>query len=364
MKVSKQVSQTLDQCLVSDDQYFSEDNLIAIVENSFVCPFKNRSNNLYCFYCKEFYAIGDDLRRHTWDHDPRTFKKFINVKKYYYIDTTRIDCRLCSNKIDSIGEFKNHISTDHSVKIHSNAEDVFVQFRITFTNLTCVVCKQVFVDFNAISKHMIEHYSNCTCDICGLCFLDKHKLSIHMKCHRPDEKHPCEVCGKIFKSKFYKDSHVETIHNKIPIIKCPRCEEMFLTYAVRNKHLVDAHGLNQSFPCNLCSKVYNKRKTLTEHNRRTHMKVLKHQCEYCEQRFYSPCRLKEHMATHTEKRNVYSCNNCEKSYPRLKSLQEHLKSHDERSLHCQICGQAFVNGLVLNEHIKSVHPNCQLDSYF
>ncbi|KAG7298326.1 hypothetical protein JYU34_017926 [Plutella xylostella] len=347
-----------------DLDYMAEENLLNIIENSYVVPFKNRRNNYYCYYCKDYYPKPEDLREHTITHDTKPFQLLMGYKKMPKLDITRIDCRLCTEKIDDINTFKSHIEQVHGKKIYSEAPDKLLLYKLTWNNLTCVMCSDVFEDFNGLNTHMVEHFSNYTCDVCGMCFLEKPRLDAHLKRHKDDEKHTCEICGKVFKSNHYKDMHVDIVHKKKAIIRCPRCDECFMSYALKNKHLTDAHGQKRVYPCNLCDKVYNRQKTLTEHQRRNHQKVLRHQCEYCEQRFYLPSRLKEHMATHTGERN-FRCEYCEKSYPRLKSLQYHIRTHtNDRRYRCHICGQAFIQNASLKSHIKSHHPECEIEGCY
>ncbi|XP_028029600.1 PR domain zinc finger protein 5-like [Bombyx mandarina] len=342
----------------------AEENLMTIVQYSYVCPFKNRRNNYYCFYCKDYYPKPEDLRSHTLQHDTKPFQLLMGYKKMPKLDITRIDCKLCPMKIDDLNVFKAHVDQIHGKKIYFEAPDKLLLYRLTWNDLVCVMCSDVFEDFNTLNTHMVEHFSNYTCDVCGVCFLEKTRLDAHLKRHKDDEKHTCEICGKVFKSNHYKDMHVDIVHKKKAIIRCPRCDECFMSYALKNKHLTEAHGQKRTYPCNLCDKVYNRQKTLTEHQRRNHQKVLKHQCEYCDQRFYLPSRLKEHMATHTGERN-FRCEYCEKSYPRLKSLQYHIRTHtNDRRYRCHVCGQAFIQNASLKSHIKSHHPECDIEGCY
>ncbi|KAM3957597.1 uncharacterized protein ACR2FA_008300 [Aphomia sociella] len=342
----------------------SEENLLTIIQYSYVCPFKNRRNNYYCFYCKDYYPKPEDLREHTVTHDTKPFQLLMGYKKMPKIDITRIDCRLCPTKIEDLNVFKQHVDQVHGKKIYFEAPDKMLLYKLTWNDLVCVMCNDVFEDFNTLNTHMVEHFSNYTCDICGVCFLEKPRLDAHLKRHKDDERHTCEVCGKVFKSNHYKDMHVDVVHKKKAIIRCPMCDECFMSYALKNKHLTEAHGQKRTYPCNLCDKVYNRQKTLTEHQRRNHQKVLKHQCEYCDQRFYLPSRLKEHMATHTGERN-FRCEYCDKSYPRLKSLQYHIRTHtNDRRYRCHICGQGFIQNAALKTHLKSHHPECDIEGCY
>ncbi|KAL0808609.1 hypothetical protein ABMA28_013050 [Loxostege sticticalis] len=340
-------------------------NAVTIVQNSYVCPFHNRISNYYCYYCKDQFVNPIELRDHTLSHDPKElFESMMENKKIPKIDITRIDCRLCPDKIDDIDSFKRHITTTHGKVIYP-VENEFLKFRLTMNNLTCTECNSVFPYFDMLKKHMIDHFGTYICDMCGACFLEQNSLRTHIKSHNKVEANfPCEICGKNLKSKYSRYLHVATVHEKKPTVNCYKCEASFLSYALRNRHLIEVHGDKRTFPCKLCDKVYNRRKTLMEHNRRNHLKVYRHQCDLCDQRFYLPSRLKEHMATHTGERN-FRCEFCEKSYPRLQSLQEHIRSHsNERRYKCDLCNSAFTQSGSLKNHMKSHHQGYDLDTSF
>ncbi|KPJ14225.1 Zinc finger protein 26 [Papilio machaon] len=350
---------------IIDHEQMAYANTVTIVHNSYVCPFHNKVSNYYCYYCKDQFTNPIELREHTMSHDPKTlFESMMDNRKIPKIDITRIDCRLCQEKIDNLETLKQHLTIIHGKELHP-IENEFLKFRLTLDNLTCTECKSTFPYFDLLKKHMVEHFGTFICDMCGACFLEQTSLRTHIKSHNKIEAcFPCEICGKNLKSKYSRYLHVATVHEKKPTVNCYKCEDSFLSYALRNRHLIEVHGDKRTFPCKLCDKVYNRRKTLMEHNRRIHLKVYRHQCDLCDQRFYLPSRLKEHMATHTGERN-FRCEFCDKSYPRLQSLQEHLRSHsNERRYKCDICNSTFTQNGSLKSHLKSHHQGYEVESSF
>ncbi|XP_045530188.1 transcription factor Ouib-like isoform X2 [Pieris brassicae] len=325
--IEKKVSKKKDAELDHDEQEMAYENTITLVNNSYICPFRNRISIYYCYYCRDQFTNPEELREHTLSHNPKElFRLSIENKKLPKIDITRVDCRLCDKKIDNLDTFKHHITDAHNIKLFP-VKNEFLKFRLTLNNLTCTECNNVFPYFDSLTKHMITHFGTFTCDICGACFLEKASLRTHINKHfKVEMNFPCEICGKNLKSKYSMRLHIATVHEKKPTVNCYKCDACFLSYALRNRHLIEVHGDRRTFPCKLCDKVYNRRKTLMEHHRRNHLKVFRHQCDMCDQRFYLPSRLKEHMATHTGDKN-FRCDFCEKCYPRLQSLQQHMRSH-------------------------------------
>ncbi|XP_050676881.1 zinc finger protein 555-like isoform X2 [Leptidea sinapis] len=347
-----------------DQEFMAYSNTITIVNNSYVCPFHNRISFYYCYYCKDQFTDPNELREHTLTHNPKElFEISMENKKIPKVDITRIDCRLCDEKIDDLEAFRSHITSKHGLSLFP-AKNEFLKFRLTPNNLMCTECSEVFPYFDSLKKHMVDHFGTHTCDLCGACFLEQASLRTHIKAHsKIDLNFPCEICGKNLKSKYSRRLHIATVHEKKPTVNCYKCEQCFLSYALRNRHLIEVHGDNRTFPCKLCDKVYNRRKTLMEHNRRNHLKVYRHQCDLCEQRFYLPSRLREHMATHTGERN-FRCEFCDKSYPRLQSLQEHIRSHGaERRFKCNICNSTFTQNTSLKSHLKTHHQGYDMEAY-
>ncbi|XP_041988791.1 zinc finger protein 560-like isoform X2 [Aricia agestis] len=336
-------------------------NTKTIIENSYVCPFRNRISFYYCYYCRDQFTNPAELREHTLTHNPKKMFEMEN-KKIPKVDVTRVDCRLCDDKIDDVETLKTHLRDTHKKKVY-DVKNEFLKFRLTLNNLTCTECGSVFPFFDSLQKHMIDHFGTYTCDVCGSCFLEPTSLRSHIKTHnKVDANFPCEICGKNLKSKYSMGLHVRTVHEKKPTVNCYKCEAAFLSYAQRNRHLIEAHGDQRTFPCEMCDKVYNRRKTLMEHMRRSHLKVYKHQCDLCDQKFYLPSRLKEHMATHTGERN-FRCELCDKCYPRLQSLQEHKRTHaTERRFECDVCNMAFAQIVSLKTHMKT-HNQFEMPSY-
>lgn len=344
-----------------DTEHKSFANTIAVVENSFVCPFDTSFSDYYCIYCREVFTDPNKLREHTLTHDPTTFKDHIANKKLLLVDIFRIDCRLCPITIDNIDSLKSHLTTTHGKELYDTSNE-FLKFRLTVTNLTCTECSCSFSFFHALKKHMAEHFGTCICDVCGAHYFEERMLVLHQKTHQKvEESFPCKDCGKIFKSKHSRYLHEAKMHKKEPAYQCYKCDEVFFSYSLRYRHMIETHGEQRMFPCEHCDRAYDSRKSLREHNRRYHLKIFKHQCDLCDKRFYLPSRLKEHMATHTGERN-FRCEFCGKSYPRLRGLKVHMQSHvNEKKFRCVMCNASFTQNVNLKNHMKRQHQSLDLE---
>ncbi|KAL4714318.1 hypothetical protein ACJJTC_009670 [Scirpophaga incertulas] len=339
-----------------DPSYITETNILTIVEFSYVCPFKCRHNHLLCYYCGQNFLDPSELRAHTERlHNPKKFK-VAEHKNMIKIDLTRIDCRLCSCKIDDLEQFKLHVSTVHNKKYYFDYKDSVLPFRLTKEETKCAICGVDFPYFHALNKHMNEHFSNYVCETCGLGFVDKGRFMMHQQRHEEGD-FPCETCGKIFKAQYNRDLHIDRVHMKRGRVYCPKCDVKLMSYPQKLKHLVEVHGEEPlSFPCNMCDKIYETRRTLTIHRRKDHLKDYRYECQCCGQKFFTRFALNNHMPTHTGERN-FKCKVCEKSYPRLKTLKDHMRIHtNDRRYRCHICGQAFIQNCSLKGHMKSQHP--------
>ncbi|XP_047518859.1 zinc finger protein 77-like [Pieris napi] len=342
------------------------DNIVTIVENSYVCPFDTSFSDYFCMYCRVVFTNPNKLREHTLTHNPKTFKEIVtnySMNKKIQIDIDRIDCRLCSEVISDIDVFKSHI-TSHGMTIHS-IEDDFLKFKLKLDNLCCLECGKTFGFFHALKKHMAEHFGTCICDVCGAHYFEERMLILHQKTHqRVDEVFNCKECGKNFKSKYTRYIHIARTHKKESAYQCRKCDEVFFSYTLRYRHMIDYHGEERLFKCDQCDRSYDSRKSLREHIRRTHLKILRHACMMCDKLFYLPSRLKEHvMTSHTGERN-FRCEFCGKSYPRLRGLKVHVQSaHGTEKKHkCMLCNAAFTKSFYLKSHVKRQHGGMDGDS--
>ncbi|KOB73356.1 Zinc finger protein 26 [Operophtera brumata] len=111
-----------------------------IVENSYICPFKCRHNNLLCYYCGGHFTDPIQLREHTMtQHQPKKFK-VNDHKNMVKFDLTRIDCRLCQSKIEDLDTFKRHLVNVHGKKYYFETKDSVLPFKLVKDDMRCALC--------------------------------------------------------------------------------------------------------------------------------------------------------------------------------------------------------------------------------
>ncbi|XP_075989183.1 uncharacterized protein LOC142985108 [Anticarsia gemmatalis] len=342
-------------------------NARTIIENSYVTPFIAVFSDYHCVYCREMILDPNKLREHTLEHDPRTYKEFETSKKMALVDITRIDCRLCQTHIDSIDSFKEHLTKIHNKHIFKDVDSEFIKFKLKTGKLNCLECNKSFNFFQALKKHMAEHFGTFICDVCGAHYFEERHLIFHKNSHNTErnvEMFPCTECDKTFRSKYSRNFHISRIHKNEAAYPCNKCDEVFLTYHMRYRHKMNFHGEKRQFPCEGCDKVYNCRKTLREHYQRTHLQLLRHECSLCDKKFYLPSALRDHMTSHTGERH-YRCDYCGKTYPRKKALKVHLLSHStEKKYKCNLCPSSYTQMNNFKNHMKSKHPLNEFNEAF
>ncbi|KAI5640791.1 hypothetical protein NE865_06899 [Phthorimaea operculella] len=311
---------------------FISTNLETIIDCSYICPFKWWHNDLICYYCQEAFKDPEHIRTHTeMAHDhPNIFKPPRSLHKTLLkADITRIDCRLCSTKIDNLDDFRKHISVVHKKQYNFDHRDSILPFKLKSNEWKCALCMKEFQNFDALNKHTSEHFSQYMCESCGLGFVSLHRLKMHIQSH-DNTGFPCPECGKKYVSDFNRQLHIDTVHKRQGRYRCHKCPTFLLSYAQKMKHYVEVHGeAPLRIPCAECGKVLSSRRKLTDHKKRHHLKDFRFVCQVCGRKFYSGNELRHHMPTHTDERN-FKCKMCDKAFARLKTLKQHYKVHTDR----------------------------------
>ncbi|KAL0808600.1 hypothetical protein ABMA28_013041 [Loxostege sticticalis] len=342
-------------------------NVGLLLEHSTICPFKYSQAYFKCFYCTKNFLVFQELKTHVKDcHNNLAFKDIAKCitrpNDQVKADVSEISCRKCHMNCTSLEALATHLSEVHSIAFDDNPADSILGYDLADNKFKCTVCKEEFLFFKTLGKHMNEHTSNHVCDVCGKCFLLVERLRVHVRLHSEVEM-KCDRCDKIFVTKPALKSHIRYVHERKPFA-CSICDESFPTYRKRLQHFVERHGRTPlSLHCDQCDKTFSSNNSLNRHVKYQHLmmpKEAKHTCEDCGRKFRSKRNLTGHMLVHSGEKN-HECEVCKKKFGRLSSLKEHLKIHrNDKRWSCGACAACFVQKCSLKNHIRVHHAEYNL----
>ena len=177
--------------------------------------------------------------------------------------------------------------------------------------------------------------------MCPECGLNVYNLTNHIIGVHGNEKHECQHCQLIFKTKARLDKHIKWVHEKTP---CELCGELVGNLS---RHMINVHE-NQKWPCPHCQSVFKSKDQLQKHNKRVHEKT---PCELCGELVGN---LSRHMASiHSDQK--LPCPNCHLVFKSKDQLKKHIAwTHDK--VQCEQCGDMVGKGK-MQRHIISKHTS-------
>ena len=230
----------------------------------------------------------------------------------------------------------------------------------------CKICGVQYVQRAKLKPHINMHTEKYKCAKCDRIFANKRTFKSHVL------KHPntscsgfvCEICGKGFKQKSNKKTHMTLVHSDERNFVCNICGSRWKRRCDLRRHIREVHeGIKpkvskpstgkKRFPCPVCGGMF----TELQSHMRKHTGEKPYQCNICERRFAQPNTLVAHQRTHTGER-PYKCTQCEKTFTQSSHRLTHMKAiHSaERSYECETCGKTFKLKGNLNAH-KETHAN-------
>ena len=133
----------------------------------------------------------------------------------------------------------------------------------------CPQCNEI-VKKNSLKYHLYKYHNEggLCCDTCGKRVFNSQELSTHQNIHIEEKTVPCAFCDKMFKSKFYLDRHIKTVHtsNEDKPFHCTQCGKGFVNKQNLEGHMNMHLGL-KPYKCNHCEAGFQ-----NASNKRAHMK--------------------------------------------------------------------------------------------
>ena len=100
---------------------------------------------------------------------------------------------------------------------------------------SCSICGKKFAQQHALEDHLMRHFGQKPyyCYSCKKPFATESEVTKHEKIH--DKTETCEICGKIFSSKYLFGKHKRTHIRDTPFI-CLTCGEAFFQVSALKRH--------------------------------------------------------------------------------------------------------------------------------
>ena len=207
-----------------------------------------------------------------------------------------IQCRLCSESMQSRKDYLEHLRCKHDDKI----------FKCSWEGCN-FICVQ---DRKQINVHMWI----------------VHKEAAARKLN-PNDPIACEKCGRTFPNEGSLLNHLTMEHNTSSVgqaeAHCPECGDTYGSKKELQDHIHDIH-LKLSYDCDKCGKAFKGRHGLKQHLMKVHDKErLRLQCELCAE--WAPNRecLDNHMRTKHTGEKPFKCTFCDKAFGAASVMTSH-----------------------------------------
>lgn len=229
----------------------------------------------------------------------------------------------------------------------------------------CQLCRETFLDENAIKEHVQKFHSHeitdASCVICGKFCKNHAGLLKHAWEHSRDRTtngglHCCTKCGKTFHNKARLKRHMVSHRNKS--VKCEVCSEEFPDGRSLMNHR-HSHTKTRQFPCHECGKTFGSRSSQQIHLR-IHSGERPYGCRFCWKAFADGGTLRKHERVHTGEK-PYGCSVCPRAFNQRVVLREHIRSHHSapdtkrgtanQPFFCSVCMQLFDTSMELIQHL-------------
>ncbi|KAJ0182902.1 hypothetical protein K1T71_000878 [Dendrolimus kikuchii] len=298
------------------------------------------SNRYKCDMCSKEFKYKSSLKIHMFLHSGGKPKHLCDVCGTSFNDRTNLrihersvhlklrpfTCDVCKATYTAKKHLKSHIITKH----------------LDLKEFRCNICGRMFGSITACVKHEAVHTKIFVC--CNVEFQSKGEYLSHIKKFNCKIKHTngsknkymksksCEICGKVFASKFTWKRHMSQRHDddRTRNVTCEICHEKFFDSSSVYRHKYKRHVPNiiqDKTKCNMCHKSY----TNLEKHMLAHLNT-PYNCNVCDKRF-SEVSSRNHHEKYVHSGQRFVCNICNRGYKEKGALRRHrLRAHDVKDL--------------------------------
>ncbi|CAB3383251.1 Hypothetical predicted protein [Cloeon dipterum] len=309
---------------------------------------KEHADRLTCNTCKEVQSTVESLKKHIINHKNDYFEKkakfvpAVMVKLPTGIVVRRQRCTTCNQFVSNL---KRHIIVKHTKDYRFGctecgkkfplevdlAKHIKIYHQKEFPYL-CIECGKGFFSKTLLSAHERRHRGEkfAFCDTCGDGFYSKQLLVTHIQSRHfiTSRDHPCEICGKRYKSQTALRLHRKLHFDEFMKFVCNFCGRRFYKMCLLNYHVKRVHTLERPFQCDTCGMGFILRSRMATHAI-SHMDVKMNQCKFCPNSYRWAHTLNRHMKkAHRDQLAAWMCDLCGEELHSEVSLMNHkAKKH-------------------------------------
>uniref|UniRef100_A0A182JNL7 C2H2-type domain-containing protein n=1 Tax=Anopheles christyi TaxID=43041 RepID=A0A182JNL7_9DIPT len=282
---------------------------------------------LSCDLCSAPLADFSDLGKHyKHQHNVTGYLRCCSkkiIKKCWMIEHLQLHlnpdafrCEQCAKSYSSSKVLKEHIK-----EVHAPA---------TERSFPCTTCKKAFVSRAHLNAHVMVAHGSVSCPECDKVLASQGSLRKHLVAvHGEGEKHVCEVCARVFRSKQSFETH-RKVHEGSRMeskVQCDMCQAWLMDKYCLTKHMRRMHADQDGDPveCGTCGKTLRNQNALSCHMWRAHSES-RFECERCHKRFKRPHHMREHIAIHHTGEELYGCQYCSERFNTKNKQYSHRKT--------------------------------------
>ncbi len=144
----------------------------------------------------------------------------------------------------------------------------------------------------------------------------------------------CNMCNKLFGSKYEMIKHVKQVHEKLKLFSCSLCDKSFVLKTDLTRHVDSVHRKLKPFTCTLCDISFGLESPLINHVKQVHEKLKPFSCTLCDKSFGQKETLKRHVKScfHTEVESAVVKSELGKHNIETKDGSDNIHEHFDRDI--------------------------------